>query len=115
MLACCRIEACARLVHDMYVRRGIMPADPSGLRVTAQLLHPATAVFVARRHGRVIGTRDVIAYFICYLRSPLGNLIGTCGELLTTLGLPSGLAWLLIVSMSRMNFSASMGLYSLKD
>ena len=35
-----------------------------------------------------------------------GNLTGTCGELLTIRGAPS---WLFSVSISRMNFSASMG------
>ena len=42
-----------------------------------------------------------------------GNLIGTCGEGLTTRGAPSGEAWLFSVSISRMNFSASMGVASL--
>jgi hypothetical protein len=42
-----------------------------------------------------------------------GNLTGTCGEVLTTRGAPSGEAWLFSVSISRMNFSASMGVASL--
>jgi hypothetical protein len=42
-----------------------------------------------------------------------GNLTGTCGEVLTTHGAPAGEAWLFSVSISRMNFSASMGVASL--
>ena len=38
-----------------------------------------------------------------------GNLTGTCGETLTIRGTPSGEAWLFSVSISRMNFSASIG------
>jgi hypothetical protein len=41
------------------------------------------------------------------------NLTGTCGEALTTRGVPSGEVWLFSVSISRMNFSASMGVASL--
>ena len=40
----------------------------------------------------------------------LGSLTGTCGEVLTTRGLPSGWVWLLRVSNSRKNFSASTAL-----
>ena len=36
------------------------------------------------------------------------NLTGTCGDVLTT-QTPSGEAWLFSISISRMNFSASMG------
>ncbi len=53
--------AAAALVHDMYVRRGITAADPSGLRVTPYTLHPETAVFVAKRAGKVIGTLSIVA------------------------------------------------------
>jgi hypothetical protein len=48
-----------------------------------------------------------------YLLLAAGNLTGTCGEVLTTRGAPSGGAWLFSVSISRMNFSASMGVASL--
>ena len=48
-----------------------------------------------------------------YLLLAAGNLTGTCGEALTTRGVPSGEAWLFSVSISRMNFSASMGVASL--
>src|SRR6478752_2281141 len=48
-----------------------------------------------------------------YLLVAAGNLTGTCGEALTTRGAPSGEAWLFSVSISRMNFSASMGVASL--
>ena len=49
-----------------------------------------------------------------YLPIPAGNLTGICGDVLTTLVLPSGWAWLLSVSRSRKNFSASMSVYSLR-
>ena len=50
------LVASARLVHDTYVRRGIMQPERSGLRVTEQLAHPSTAVFLATRHEIPIGT-----------------------------------------------------------
>jgi hypothetical protein len=43
-----------------------------------------------------------------YFPLSLGSLIGTCREVLTILGLPSGWVRLMTVSRSRMNFSASM-------
>jgi hypothetical protein len=43
----------------------------------------------------------------------LGNLIGTCREVLTTIELPSGQVRLMIVSRIRKNFSASMCVASL--
>jgi len=54
-----------------------------------------------------------MTHFSCCLTSPLGNWTGMCGEVLITLGLPSGWLRLLNVSINKMNFSASMGLYSL--
>jgi hypothetical protein len=46
---------------------------------------------------------------LVYFAIPPGSLTGTCGEELTTLGLPSEWAWLRISdSKSRKNFSASM-------
>jgi hypothetical protein len=44
-----------------------------------------------------------------YLLLAAGNLTGACGETLTIRGTPSGEAWLFSVSISRMNFSASIG------
>jgi len=58
-------------------------------------------------------TRERMTHFSCCLTSPLGNWTGMCGEVLITLGLPSGWLRLLNVSINKMNFSASMGLYSL--
>jgi hypothetical protein len=46
---------------------------------------------------------------VCYFAFSFGALIGTRGEVLNTLGLPSRSAWLLSVSSTRKNFSASMG------
>ena len=43
-----------------------------------------------------------------YFALSLGGLIGTCREVLTTLGLPSRWVWLMTVSRTRKNFSASM-------
>jgi hypothetical protein len=48
-----------------------------------------------------------------YFPLSLGSLIGTCREVLTILGLPSGWVRLMTVSRRRMNFSASMGVASL--
>jgi hypothetical protein len=48
-----------------------------------------------------------------YFSFSLGSLIGTCREVLTILGLPSGYVRLKTVSRSRMNFSASMCVASL--
>lgn len=47
--------------------------------------------------------------WLVYFPLSLGSLTGTCGEELTTLGLPSKWAWPRISdSKSRKNFSASM-------
>jgi hypothetical protein len=47
--------------------------------------------------------------WLVYFPVSLGSLIGTCGEELMTLGLPSKWAWPRISdSKSRKNFSASM-------
>ncbi len=43
-----------------------------------------------------------------YFALSLGGLIGTCREVLATLGLPSRQVWLMTVSRTRKNFSASM-------
>lgn len=58
--------AAARLVHDMYVKRGISAPDSSGLRVTSYTAHPRTATFLARRDGRIVGTISLV------MDSPLG-------------------------------------------
>src|SRR5215467_7913278 len=48
-------RACANVVHDSYVERGIMDPHPSGLRVTPHLVLPTSRVFVAKSAGKVIG------------------------------------------------------------
>ena len=76
-------------------------------------------VLEGKRHDASIAPRALTAEQLRPLaRSPnylllaVGNLTGTCGEVLTTRGAPSGEAWLFSVSISRMNFSASIGVAS---
>ena len=59
-------EHASRLVHAAYVRRGIMEPHASGVRVTTHGLLPSTIVFIAKRHGEVVGTLSLV------LDSPLG-------------------------------------------
>jgi hypothetical protein len=63
-------EQAARLLQQMYERRGIATPSPSGLRVLAPHLLPSTAVFIARDTTRpgspMIGTLSLVA------DSPLG-------------------------------------------
>ena len=51
----------------------------------------------------------------CQAYFPAGSLTGMWREVLTTRGLPSGWLWLLIVSRSKMNFSASMCVASMNE
>jgi hypothetical protein len=67
------------------------------------------AVRLERQHFRSDSAVDLGFYFPL----SLGSLIGTCREVLTTLGLPSGWVRRMAVSSSRMNFSASMCVASL--
>ena len=50
------LEACFRLLHDTYVRRGFMQPDPSGLRVTIYHALPTTTTLCAKYDGKVVGT-----------------------------------------------------------
>src|SRR5262249_10912692 len=49
-------ERAARLLHDAYVGRGILPPASHGLRLTAFTLLPTTWTFVAVKDGEVLGT-----------------------------------------------------------
>lgn len=53
-------ELSFRLVHDMYVARGISKKDPSGIRFSAFHVLPTTTTFIAKRDDRVIGTVSLI-------------------------------------------------------
>ena len=52
--------ASARLVHDMYVARGLIEPKPSGMRATPHLLLPSTATFIAQRGEEIIGTLSLV-------------------------------------------------------
>ena len=54
------LEACFRLLHDTYVRRGFMQPDPSGLRVTIYHALPTTTTLCAKHNGKVVGTLSLI-------------------------------------------------------
>jgi GNAT superfamily N-acetyltransferase len=53
-------DAAFRLVHDQYVRRGFVAAEPSGRRVGVHALLPSTKVLVAAVDGRLAGTLTLI-------------------------------------------------------
>lgn len=52
--------AAARLVHDGYVSKGLMPSHGSGVRTTPFLGLPTTMVFVALREGEMVGTLSLV-------------------------------------------------------
>ncbi len=54
------LEACFRLLHDVYVRRGLMERDPSGLRVTIYHALPTTTMLCAKLDDKVVGTLSLI-------------------------------------------------------
>ena len=55
-----------RVLHDMYVRRGLIDPTPTGLRFTVFSVLPTTAIFVGIRDGTVVSTMSLIE------DSPLG-------------------------------------------
>lgn len=59
-------EAAFRLVHDMYVRRGIVNPNGNVWRLSVFHLIPTTTIFIAKCGDRVIGTVSLIE------DSPLG-------------------------------------------
>jgi hypothetical protein len=54
------LEAAFRLLHDAYVKAGLMPPHPSGLRVTPYHSLPSTSTIIAQKDGRVLGTISAI-------------------------------------------------------
>jgi hypothetical protein len=54
------LEACFRLLHDTYVRRGFMQPEPSGMRVTIYHALPTTTTLCAKYDGKVVGTLSLI-------------------------------------------------------
>jgi hypothetical protein len=54
------LEACFRLLHDVYVEAGFMKPDPSGLRVTLYHALPTTSTLMCRYGHRVVGTVSLI-------------------------------------------------------
>lgn len=54
------LDGAFRLVHDQYVARGYMRAQPGGRRTTLHHALPETRVFVARADGRVVATVSLV-------------------------------------------------------
>jgi hypothetical protein len=54
------LEACFRLLHDEYVRAGLMNPDPSGMRVTLYHALPTTSMLMCRYGQKVVGTVTLI-------------------------------------------------------
>ena len=54
------LEACFRLLHDVYVSQGFMEPDPSGMRVTVYHALPTTTTLCAIFDGKVVGTLSLI-------------------------------------------------------
>ena len=54
------LEACFRLLHDEYVRAGLMDPEPSGMRVTLHHALPTTSTLMCRYGERVLGTVSLI-------------------------------------------------------
>ena len=54
------LEACFRLLHDVYVRHGYMEPDPSGMRVTIYNALPTTTTLCALFDNKVVGTLSLI-------------------------------------------------------
>lgn len=64
--------AAARILHDAYVERGIMPRHPSGVRATAHALLPTTHAFIALCGGKIIGTMSLVED--CAIGLPLEHI-----------------------------------------
>ena len=54
------LEACFRLLHDVYVSQGFMKPDASGMRVTIYHALPTTTTLCAMFDGKVVGTLSLI-------------------------------------------------------
>ncbi|MGE5384686.1 MAG: N-acyl amino acid synthase FeeM domain-containing protein [Betaproteobacteria bacterium] len=54
------LEACFKLLHQAYVRAGLMEPHPSGLRATVYHALPTTSTLLARYNDEVVGTLSLI-------------------------------------------------------
>ncbi len=54
------LESALRLLHDSYVKAGLMTPHPSGLRVTKYHALPATATIIALWDDEVVGTVSLV-------------------------------------------------------
>jgi hypothetical protein len=54
------LQSAFRLLHDSYVKGGLMNPHPSGMRILSQHLLPQTTVIVAKWNDVVIGTLSLI-------------------------------------------------------
>ena len=54
------VIAAARLLHDSYVGRGLMPPHPSGVRIVAHQALPETITIVAKIDEQVVGTLSLV-------------------------------------------------------
>lgn len=54
------LEACFRLLHDAYVRAGLMQPHPSGLRATLYHALPTTSTLLAKVDDQIVGTLSLI-------------------------------------------------------
>lgn len=60
------LETAYRLLHDVYVAKGLMDPHPSGMRVNLYSALPYTSVLIAEFEGKIVGTVSLIK------DSPLG-------------------------------------------
>jgi hypothetical protein len=102
----CRFESC----WDRHSDWGPLPIWFAGF---ASKPIPAAEMSYAAPGGNSKSASSRLSGPGPYFSFSLGSLIGTCREVLTILGLPSGYVRLKTVSRSRMNFSASMCVASL--
>ena len=65
------VQAGSRLVHDIYVGKGKIPANRQRLHVTKHNALPSTIMFIAKKGDRVIGTTSLVQ------DSPLGLPLDT--------------------------------------
>lgn len=54
------LEACFQLLHDAYVRAGLMEPHPSGLRATLYHALPTTSTLLAKWDDEVVGTVSLV-------------------------------------------------------
>lgn len=54
------LEMAYKLVHDMYVKKGLMDSDPSGMRCNVYSILPYTTVIIGKFKGEVVATVSLI-------------------------------------------------------